>query len=287
MPLDASHQRLALEIHPAPQRAEIVAMYGFKALIFDVDGTLADTERDGHRIAFNAAFAESGLGWVWDVERYGLLLAVTGGKERIRRFMDEEGVELDPAMDLDAFVAGLHKAKTRHYLALLETGAIPLRPGVMRLLGEARAAGVRLAIATTTTPENVSTLLRCSPEPGLEAWFEVIAAGDVVPSKKPAPDIFLLALQQLGLEARDCIALEDSDNGARSALRAGLEALVVTESTYTRGQDFGAAPLVLDGLGEPCQPPRVLSGDLGGSDYLDLAALGRLHRSVYPRGWGH
>lgn len=272
------------ETNPESQRAEVATMYGIKALIFDVDGTLADTERDGHRIAFNAAFAEAGLGWVWDVERYGRLLAVTGGKERIRCFIDEEGLRLDSAMDPDAFIAGLHKAKTRHYLALLETGAIPLRPGVMRLLREARAAGVRLAIATTTTPENVSTLLRCSPEPRLGSWFEVIAAGDVVPRKKPAPDIFVLALEQLGLEARDCIALEDSDNGARSALGAGLEALVVTESTYTRGQDFGAAPLVLDCLGEPGQPARVLKGDLGGTAYLDLAALDRLHRSIYPRG---
>ncbi|MGE5154410.1 MAG: HAD family hydrolase [Bdellovibrio bacteriovorus] len=258
-------------------------MSGLQALIFDVDGTLADTERDGHRVAFNAAFAEAGLAWVWDVERYGRLLAVTGGKERIRRFMDEEGVILDPALDPDAFIAGLHQAKTRHYVALLETGAIPLRCGVLRLLREAKAAGVRLAIATTTTPENVSALLRYSGEPGMEAWFDVIAAGDVVPKKKPAPDIFFLALERLGLEAADCVALEDSDNGVRSALGAGLEALVVTESTYTEGQDFGGAALVLDCLGEPDLPARVLAGDLGGASYLDLGALERLHQSVYPR----
>jgi len=258
-------------------------MYGFQALIFDVDGTLADTERDGHRIAFNAAFAEAGLDWVWDVERYGRLLAVTGGKERIRRFIEEEGIALDPALDPDAFIAGLHRAKTRHYVALLETGAIPLRCGVARLLREAREAGVRLAIATTTTPENVSALLRCSGGPEMEGWFEVIAAGDVVPQKKPAPDIFFLALEQLGLEARDCVALEDSDNGVKSALGAGLDALVVTESTYTRGQDFTPAPLVVDCLGEPDQPARAIVGDLGGAAFLDLAALDRLHRSVYPR----
>lgn len=258
-------------------------MYGFQALIFDVDGTLADTERDGHRVAFNAAFAEAGLDWVWDVERYGRLLAVTGGKERIRRFMEEEGVMLDPDRDPEDFIAGLHRAKTRHYVALLETGAIPLRPGVARLLREARAAGLRLAIATTTTPENVSALLRFSGEPGLEGWFDVIAAGDVVPKKKPAPDIFFLALEQLGLDARDCVVLEDSDNGVQSALAAGLEALVVTESTYTRGQDFGGAALVLDCLGDPDQPARAIAGDLAGASYLDLAALERLHRSVYRR----
>jgi HAD superfamily hydrolase (TIGR01509 family) len=259
-------------------------MYGFQALIFDVDGTLADTERDGHRVAFNSAFAEAGLDWIWDVERYGRLLAVTGGKERIRRFIEEEGIRIDPALDADAFIAGLHQAKTRHYVALLETGAIPLRCGVARLLREARAAGVRLAIATTTTPENVTALLRYSGEPGMEAWFDVIAAGDVVPKKKPAPDIFFLALEQLGLEARDCVVLEDSDNGVQSALGAGLRALVVTESTYTQGQDFAGAALVLDCLGEPGRPARAIAGDLGGAACLDLAALDRLHRSVYPRG---
>jgi HAD superfamily hydrolase (TIGR01509 family) len=259
-------------------------MYGFRALVFDVDGTLADTERDGHRVAFNAAFAEAGLDWVWDVARYGRLLAVTGGKERIRRFIEEEGIPLDPALDPDDFIAGLHRAKTHHYVALLETGAIPLRCGVERLLREARGAGVRLAIATTTTPENVSALLRYSGGPEMEDWFEVIAAGDVVPRKKPAPDIFTLALEQLGLEARDCVALEDSDNGVQSALAAGLQALVVTESTYTRGQDFGGAPLVLDCLGEPDRPAQVIAGDLGGAAFLDLAALERLHRSVYPSG---
>ncbi len=258
-------------------------MYGFKAIIFDVDGTLADTERDGHRNAFNAAFAEAGLDWSWDVERYGRLLAVTGGKERIRRFMEEDGVSVDPSLDVSAFVAGLHRAKTRHYLTLLETGVIHLRPGVLRLLREARGAGVRLAIATTTTPENVVGLLAHCGEPGIVDWFEVIAAGDVVPKKKPAPDIFLLALEQLDLSARDCVAVEDSDNGARSALAAGLDALLIVESTYTRGQDFDAAPLVVDRLGDAGAPARAIKGDLGGAAYVDLAVLDRLHRSVYPR----
>ena len=258
-------------------------MYGFQAIIFDVDGTLADTERDGHRAAFNAAFAEAGLDWDWDVERYGRLLAVTGGKERIRRFMQESGVSLDPALDPDVFVAGLHRAKTRHYLALLETGAIPLRPGVLRLLREAREAGVRLAIATTTTPENVTGLLEHCGTPGVVDWFEVIAAGDVVPNKKPAPDIFFLALEQMGLSARDCVAIEDSDNGALSAAAAGLNALLITQSTYTRGQDFGPALLVVDRLGDPGEPARAIKGDLGGAPFVDLSVLDRLHRWAYPR----
>ena len=260
-------------------------MYGFKAIVFDVDGTLADTERDGHRPAFNAAFAEAGLSWDWDVQRYGDLLAVAGGKERIEFHMKREGIRLDPALDPDTFKAGLHQAKTRHYLALLRNGVIPLRPGVLRLLREARAAGIRLAIATTTTPENVEVLLEQSGEPGLRDWFEVIAAGDSVAHKKPAPDIYLSVLEGLGLSARDCVAVEDSDIGARSALAAGLRALLVTVSTYTAHQDFGAVPLVVDGLGEPDLPARVLGGDSlggpGGEAVVDLSVLARLHAAVY------
>ncbi|NEX21783.1 HAD family hydrolase [Thiorhodococcus mannitoliphagus] len=259
-------------------------MYGFKALIFDVDGTVADTERDGHRPAFNAAFAEVGLDWHWDPALYGELLAVAGGKERIRYFMMREGIRLDPGADEDAFVADLHRRKTRHYLAMLSQGAIPLRPGVLRLWREARAAGIRLAIATTTTPENVVALLAHAGEPSLADWFDVIAAGDSVPAKKPAPDIYHLVLEQLGLEASDCIAFEDSDNGARAALDAGLSCLVITTNAYTAGQDFGAAPLILDQLGEPSSPPRLAVGDLAGRDCVDLQALERLHHQVTAAG---
>ncbi len=257
-------------------------MYGFQALIFDVDGTLADTERDGHRPAFNAAFAEAGLDWDWTVPIYGELLAVTGGKERIRYFIERWRPPFQPPADLDAFIADLHRRKTAHYLEMLRTGAIPLRPGVLRLLREARSVGVRLAIATTTTPENVTTLLECSGEPDLPGWFEVIAAGDIVPAKKPAPDIFLLALDQLGLPARACVAVEDSDNGVRSALGADLRALLVTVSSYTQDQDFAGATLVVDGLGEPGAPPAVLAGSLDGSGLIDLAALDDLHRRAWP-----
>lgn len=256
-------------------------MYGFDALILDVDGTLADTERDGHRLAFNAAFAEVGLAWNWSEELYGELLAVTGGKERIRFFLERWQPAFATPEDLDGFVADLHRRKTLHYLEMLRRGAIPLRAGVMRLLREAHEAGLRLAVATTTTPENVIALLEHSGNRALPGWFGVIAAGDAVTAKKPAPDIFQLALDELGLEACNCVAVEDSDNGVRSAFGAGLRALLVTVNGYTRGQDFSRAALVVDGLGEPDLPVRTLQGSLGGSPYVDLAALDVMHRRVY------
>jgi len=196
-----------------------------KALLFDVDGTLADTERDGHRPAFNAAFREYGLDWDWDVPLYGELLAVTGGKERMKYYIERFRPDYRKPANFDELVAELHKAKTRHYTELLATGGIPLRPGVERLLREARAAGLTLAVATTTTPENVTALLRHSLAEDGADWFAVIAAGDIVPAKKPAPDIYLWALQQLGLKAEECLAFEDSENGICASQGAGGQRL--------------------------------------------------------------
>jgi len=229
-----------------------------KALLFDVDGTLADTERDGHRVAFNQAFADAGLDWHWSVETYGQLLEVTGGKERIRYFIEMVDMNVHPTIglgkgagvDLDGFISTLHQSKTRHFISLLQSGAIPLRPGVERLLNEARAARLRLAIVTTTTPENVTALLTATLGKESIAWFDVIAAGDVVAEKKPAPDIYQYALQKLGLKASECLAFEDSEHGLLSATRAGLKTIVIVND-YTRDQDFSAAEIVLDQLDNP------------------------------------
>lgn len=257
-------------------------MSELQALIFDVDGTLAETERDGHRVAFNAAFAEAGLDWHWSVAHYGELLRVTGGKERILYDLRHRCPDFQPpGGDVSAFVADLHRRKTAHYLALLAQGGIPLRPGVLRLLREARAAGVRLAIATTTTAENVTALLAQAGEPGVADWFEVIAAGDIVPHKKPAPDIFVWTLRALQLPPAACAVIEDSDHGVQAARGAGLKTVVVTVSAYTRGQDFSSAAVVVDSLGEPESPALALSGDLDGAQWVDLALLRRLHRRLW------
>lgn len=253
-------------------------MSKLEALIFDVDGTLADTERDGHRVAFNQAFEEAGLDWDWTVALYGELLQVTGGKERIRLYVEKflKGFELDE--DIVDFAARLHKRKTHFYLELLQSGAIPLRPGVERLINEAREAGLRLAISTTTTPANVTYLLSATLGKESIDWFEVIAAGDIVPAKKPAPDIYDWALEQMKLSPDACLAFEDSLNGVKSSLAANLKTLI-TVNGYTKDDDFTGAALVLDQYGEPDAPFEVLEGDALGYNHVNIEMLKALHDS--------
>jgi HAD superfamily hydrolase (TIGR01509 family) len=179
-------------------------------------------------------------------------------------------------MDMDEYIAALHAAKTDIYTRTVASGEVVMRPGVKRLLGEARQAGLRLGIATTTTPANVTALLRHGLADDAEDWFDVIAAGAVVPDKKPAPDIYFYAMEKLGVSAAECLAFEDSENGLRSAQRAGLRTLV-TVSHYSRGQDFSGAALVLDQLGEPDDPFEVLAGDADGYRFVTVAQLRELH----------
>lgn len=248
-----------------------------QALLFDVDGTLADTERDGHRVAFNAAFADAGLDWHWSPELYGELLAVTGGKERIRHYLATYRPEFQLPDDAVGFIAGLHAEKTRHYTDLLSRGEIPLRPGVETLLDAARDAGLRLAIVTTTTPDNVTALLTHTLGAQSIDWFEVIAAGDIVPAKKPAPDIYTYTLDKMGLDADQCVAFEDSHNGVRSAVDAGISALLVTTNGYTASDDMTGATAVLDQLGTSGNPCHTSFGPHPEGGVVDLAYLRRLH----------
>jgi len=243
-----------------------------EAILFDVDGTLADTERDGHRVAFNLAFTQAGLDWHWDVPLYGKLLAVSGGKERLQYYIEKFSSGFEAPSDLADFIRELHAAKTRFYLELMQAGAIPLRPGVERLLREALTAGLRLALVTTTTPENVAALLESNLGANSSNWFDVIAAGDIVPRKKPAPDIYHYALEKLKLPASACLAVEDSDNGIDSSTAAGVKT-IVTVTDYTRSQDFSAAAIVLDQLGEPGAGFEVLYGDAGAAKFIDIAFL--------------
>ncbi len=219
-----------------------------KAIIFDVDGTLADTE-DAHRIAFNTAFAENNLDWNWDVALYDKLLKVTGGKERIKYFVESFLPDFSKPADYDRFVKNLHLVKTSHYTTMLRNGLIPLRPGIKQLITEAHRTGITLAIATTTTPENVSALLEVGLGTNWEKYFSVNGCGDIVPNKKPAPDIYHWVLRELKLSPAECIALEDSNNGLRSALAAGIKTYV-TINPYTCTQDFTGAEAVFDDLSD-------------------------------------
>jgi HAD superfamily hydrolase (TIGR01509 family) len=219
-----------------------------KAIIFDVDGTLADTE-DAHRIAFNKAFAENGLDWNWDVALYDKLLKVTGGKERIKHFVEDYLKDFSKPANYDDFVKHLHKVKTAHYTAMLAAGQIPLRPGIEHLITDAHRAGIKLAIATTTSPENVAGLLEVGLGKDWQKYFDSVGCGDIVPHKKPAPDIYNWVLAELKLAPQDCIALEDSNNGLRSALAAGIRTYVTT-NPYTHRQDFADAAAVFDDLSD-------------------------------------
>ena len=249
-----------------------------KALIFDVDGTLADNERDGHRVAFNQAFEARGLDWRWDVETYGGLLEIFGGKERLKHYIEESLPADQQPEDVDSFVAEVHADKTRRYTELLEHGTIPLRPGVERLLREARAAGLALAVASTTTPKNVATLMRANFGPDEADFFDVVSAGDMVENKKPAPDVYERALDELGLPPEACLVFEDTSLGLASARNAGLDT-VITVNDYTEDEDFSGALLVLDHLGEPDRPFAVLQGDAGGARWVDVDLLRGLHAS--------
>jgi HAD superfamily hydrolase (TIGR01509 family) len=239
-----------------------------RAVIFDVDGTLADTERDGHRVAFNQAFEAVGLNYRWSVEEYGELLTTTGGRQRIERYLQSKGYSPTHAT---ALAAQLHRDKTHRFTALVRTGALEARPGAAELISALRAERVAIAVATTGTSDWVLPLLDILF--GLDV-FDVVVTGSDVTDLKPHPRIYQEALARLHLAPTDAIAIEDSAHGVQAARSAGLRCVAVVNG-YTRGQDLSGAVAVLDDLACP-GGVTVLRGDPQLRDGLTVAALRRL-----------
>lgn len=233
------------------------------ALIFDCDGVLVDTERDAHRVGFNRAFEHFGIDAEWSVERYGELLKVAGGKERMTAYFDEDGWPEGKVAECGGqqeLIAALHKYKTAEVSQIVQE--LPVRPGVLRIVDEAMANGVRLGVCTTSNPKFIDAVLDLF---GAErkAAFEFVHAGDVVSRKKPDPEIYELATKSLGLDPKDCVVIEDSRNGLLASTGAGYPTLITT-STYTVDEDFSEAARVVPELGDAPNPQVTLA---------DLSAL--------------
>jgi HAD superfamily hydrolase (TIGR01509 family) len=250
-----------------------------EVVVFDVDGTLVDSERQGHRVAFNMAFEAFDLQYRWDEEEYGELLRIIGGQNRLHAYLRDQGMSED---ERDELVPQLHKRKTEILSELVEEGRIEVRPGVSRLLAELAEAGTRLAVATTGSRGWVEGLLRQLLE-GVE--FEAVVTGDEVENRKPDPEAFTEVLDRLGVTADGAVVVEDSAEGLEAAVAAGLACVVVVNG-YTEDHDLDAAELVLDGFGEPDAPARVVADrvDSGCEGVLDLDVLARVLAGGRARG---
>ncbi|MFT4046069.1 MAG: HAD-IA family hydrolase [Solimonas sp.] len=248
-----------------------------KAVLFDVDGTLADTEALGHRPAYNRAFRSLDLPFRWGPRLYRKLLKQPGGRERLKHYLQHYRPELageaaEAEQNVDAWVAKVHALKSHYFKRYMRHGRVPLRPGIARIMREARQSGLRLAIVTNASLKTLKPVLKYSMGPELAAEVEVITSGEEVQRKKPAPDLYQLAMRRLNLQAHECIALEDSQMGLEAATAAGVAA-VVTINRDTLQQDFSKAALVVSSLGEPGAPTHLLKGRLDGLPWVTIDTL--------------
>ena len=247
-------------------------MSKLEAVIFDVDGTLADTE-DVHRRAFNQAFARFDLDWDWTPALYAELLAISGGRERIARYGKFTLTErFDDPESRTKFIRELHSAKTAIYVKMLTDGDVPLRSGVERLLEELYAAGITLAIATSSTFSNLKTLLDHNLGENWMSKFSAIATCDTVSIKKPSPRVYEAVLKILAVAPPHAVAVEDTVNGCMAARAAEITTIITTHQ-FTGDKEFPGAALVVDSLGEPDAPFTVRAGDPRGATKVDIGLL--------------
>lgn len=235
-----------------------------KALLFDQDGVIVDTERDGHRVAFNRAFKEFGLEIEWDIETYGELLKISGGKERLKHYIQTYGIlKFSNEEEESQFIKQIHERKTDIFIELIENGQLPLRPGIKRIMQEAKNNSLKIGICTTSSERAARAIAQKMLG---DIKIDLLLAGDVVHKKKPDPEIYLLALEKLGLTSKQCIVIEDSKNGILAAKQAGMH-VVATPSTYTIDEDLSLADIIVTNLGEVDGEKGILiKGNIVGYD---------------------
>ena len=239
-------------------------MSKIKAVFFDQDGVIIDTERDGHRVSFNMTFKEFGFTDEWDVAYYHELLQVGGGKERMKHHWKTKGFSKPlTEEEIDDLVKEMHKRKTALFVELIETGKLPLRPGIHRFMKEAMEAGLKLAVTTTSNEQAAKAVTETVLS---DIKFDLIIAGDMVSKKKPDPEIYNMALAKLGLNKDEAFVVEDSKNGLAAAKAAGLKTIVTT-NYYTEQEDVSAGDVIVSCLGDPDgERAEIRKGEISGFD---------------------
>ena len=235
-----------------------------KAVFFDQDGVIIDTERDGHRVSFNMTFKEFGFADEWDVEYYHELLQIAGGKERMRHHWKTKGFSKPlTEEEIDNLVKEMHKRKTALFVELIETGKLPLRPGIHRFMKEAMEAGLKVAVCTTSNEKAAKAV---TEKVLSDIKFDLVLAGDVVQNKKPDPEIYNLALSKLGLKPEEVFVVEDSKNGVKAAKAAGMK-VIVTTNHYTEKEDVDAGDVIVSCLGDADgEKAEMRKGEIAGFD---------------------